>query len=101
MSHYFLALLIVSASFGSLGCYFQPKITELDSQELNEINEEFPIDGFGYSSDIGILERGQVQANESLYVLLNEMGISQQIIRQVSNEQRFVLRRRMEQTAPA
>jgi murein DD-endopeptidase MepM/ murein hydrolase activator NlpD len=86
MSHYFLVLLIVSASFGSLGCYFQPKITELDSQELNEINEEFPIDGFGYSSDIGILERGQVQANESLYVLLNEMGISQQVIRQVSNE---------------
>ena len=86
MSHYFLVLLIVSASFGFLGCYFQPKITELDSQELNEINEEFPIDGFGYSSDIGILERGQVQANESLYVLLNEMGISQQVIRQVSNE---------------
>jgi len=86
MSNYFLVLLIVSASLGSFGCFFQPKIAELDSQDLKEINEEFPIDGFGYSSAIGILERGQVQANQSLYVLLNEMGISQQVIRQVSNE---------------
>jgi len=86
MSNYFLVLLIVSASLGSFGCFFQPKIAELDSQDLKEINEEFPIDGFGYSSAIGLLERGQVQANQSLYVLLNEMGISQQVIRQVSNE---------------
>jgi murein DD-endopeptidase MepM/ murein hydrolase activator NlpD len=86
MSHYFLILLIISASLASFGCFFQPKIAELDAQKLNEINEEFPIDGFGYTSDVGILERGQVQANQSLYVLLNEMGISQQVINEVSNE---------------
>ena len=86
MSHYFLILLIISASLASFGCFFQPKIAELDAQKLNEINEDFPIDGFGYTSDVGILERGQVQANQSLYVLLNEMGISQQVINEVSNE---------------
>ena len=61
-------------------------MTEVDSDTLVEIQEDFPIDGFGYSSNIGELERGQVRANQSLYVLLNEMGFSEQVIWQVSNE---------------
>ena len=86
MSHPFLAFLILIVSTATFGCLFQPKIVELDSNELVEIKEEFPIDGFGYASDIGELERNQVLANQSLYVLLNEMGFSQPEIQQVSKK---------------
>ena len=86
MSHSFLAFLILIFSTVIFGCLFQPKIVELDSKELVEIKEEFPKDGFGYASDIGELERNQVRANQSLYVLLNEMGFSQQEIQQVSKK---------------
>ena len=85
MSHS-LAFLILIFSTVTFGCLFQPKIVELDSKELVEIKEEFPKDGFGYASDIGELERNQVRANQSLYVLLNEMGFSQQEIQQVSKK---------------
>ena len=86
MSHSFLAFLILIFSTVTFGCLFQPKIVELDSKELVEIKEEFPKDGFGYASDIGELEHNQVRANQSLYVLLNEMGFSQQEIQQVSKK---------------
>ena len=86
MSHSFLAFLILIFSTVIFGCLFQPKIVELDTKELVEIKEEFPKDGFGYASDIGELERNQVRANQSLYVLLNEMGFSQQEIQQVSKK---------------
>ena len=81
-----MAFLILIFSTVIFGCLFQPKIVELDSKELVEIKEEFPKDGFGYASDIGELERNQVRANQSLYVLLNEMGFSQQEIHQVSKK---------------
>jgi murein DD-endopeptidase MepM/ murein hydrolase activator NlpD len=86
MFHRFLVFSTIVVSFGFSACLFQPNISELDSNELSEINEEFPIDGFGYASDRGILVRGQVRANQSLYVLLSEMGISQQMIREVTKE---------------
>ena len=86
MFHYYLVLLNLFLFYGLAGCLFQPQLTEVDPDALSEIQEDFPIDGFGYSSNIGVLERGQVRANQSLYELLDEMGISEQVIWQVSNE---------------
>ena len=85
MFHHYLVLLALFLFYGLAGC-FQPQMTEVVSDTLSEIQEDFPIDGFGYSSNIGVLERGQVRANQSLYELLDEMGISEQVIWQVSNE---------------
>ena len=86
MFHHYLVLLALFLFYGLAGCLFQPQLTEVNSDTLSEIQEDFPIDGFGYSSNIGVLERGQVRANQSLYELLDEMGISEQVIWQVSNE---------------
>lgn len=86
MFHHYLVLLALFLFYGLAGCLYQPQMTELDSDTLSEIQEEFPIDGFGYASDIGILERGEILANQNLYELLEEMGVSQQVIWQVSND---------------
>tara|TARA_B100000575_G_scaffold163450_1_gene130584 strand:+ start:5862 stop:7187 length:1326 start_codon:yes stop_codon:yes gene_type:complete len=86
MFQHYLVLLALFLFYGLAGCLFQPQMTEVGSDTLSEIEEEFPIDGFGYASDIGVLERDKVRANQSLYELLDEMGISQQEIWQVSIE---------------
>jgi murein DD-endopeptidase MepM/ murein hydrolase activator NlpD len=77
----YLAALLASLTFS---CFQQDPILQKPLTIATEIAEQYPLDAFGYPTSVGHIKRDVIQPNESLYALLEEMGMPRDSIYQVS-----------------
>lgn len=77
----YLAALLASLTFS---CFQQDPILNQPLTIATEIAEQYPLDVFGYPTSVGHIKRDVIQPNESLYALLEEMGMPRDSIYQVS-----------------
>jgi len=77
----YLAALLASLT---ISCFKQDPILQKPLTIATEIAEQYPLDAFGYPTSVGHIKRDVIQPNESLYALLEEMGMPRDSIYQVS-----------------